>query len=48
MAHHRSEEQMSHLLTVEPTNGAGVMPDDPPQDGIDQNPEPDFDIEVIE
>jgi hypothetical protein len=21
---------------VEPTDGAGVMPDDPPQDGVDQ------------
>ena len=39
---------MSDPLTVEPTNGAGVMPEDPPQDGIDQSPEPEFDFEVIE
>jgi hypothetical protein len=38
---------MSEPLPVEPVNGAGVMPDDPPQDGIDQSPQPEFDVEVI-
>jgi hypothetical protein len=44
----RSEGPMSEPLPVEPTNGAGVMPDDPPQDGIDQDPQPKFAFEVIE
>lgn len=39
---------MSEPRTVEPTKGAGVMPDDPPQDDLDQDAQPDFDLEVIE
>lgn len=33
---------------VEPTDGAALMPDDPPQVGVSQAPEPQFDPEVID
>jgi hypothetical protein len=38
---------MSNPLTVEPTDGAGLMPEDPPQDDVEQDPGPQFDLEVI-
>jgi hypothetical protein len=38
---------MSDPLTVEPTDGADLMPEDPPQDGVEQDPQPQFDVEVI-
>jgi hypothetical protein len=38
---------MSDPLTVEPTDGAGVMPQDPPQDDVEQDPQPQFDLEAF-
>jgi hypothetical protein len=39
---------MGEPLPVEPVNGAGVMPDDPSQDEIDQDPQPQFDVGEFE
>jgi hypothetical protein len=39
---------MSESTPIEPTDGAGPMPDDPPQTGVSQDPEPEFDPEVTD
>lgn len=37
-----TSDASSEPRPVEPTNGAGVMPLDPPQDAVSQSPVPDF------
>lgn len=37
-----TSESFSEPRPIEPTNGAGVMPLDPPQDDVSQSPVPDI------